>query len=282
MEKKIEKSTTSGVTVVMAFRNAERFIAESIESILNQSYQNFNLILIDDASTDNTKKIIQPYLSDTRIKSIFNASQKGKSANLNMGINLSKDEYIAILDGDDVAMPDRLQKQVDYLNKHPEIDAVGSFFLIVDEFGTTIDVRTKPTDPIFIRKSILFYNPIIQPSVMLRKSAVIDVGLYDASIVFAQDIDMWLRLVLSGHKITNIPEYLTKYRIHDQNTGRENRKVALYGLRLKLKNIRRFSLKLKLIEWIMIYGQFIIEYSCTKSQRMTIESLVKRILTGRK
>lgn len=272
----------SGVSVIMAFKNAERFIDESITSILHQTKQNFELILIDDASTDMTVKILEQYLGDNRIKIICNSSTKGKSANLNAGIVLASHEYIAILDGDDVAMPERLQKQVDFLDNHPDIAAVGSFVQIIDENGGVIDTRTKPTNPEDIRNKILFYNPLLQPSVMLRKSVLLTVGLYSEIYAFAQDIDMWFRIVFSGYKVSNVPEFLIKYRIHSQNTGRNNRKVAIDGFNLKRDNIRKFALRLNAVEWFMIYGQFIVEYVCSEPLRRVIESIAKRIIIGKK
>lgn len=269
------------VSVITAFKNAENYIEESVESILNQTLKNFELLLIDDGSTDGTSSKINKYLNDARVRYFRNEKSLGKPANLNLGITQSRSEFIAIFDGDDISSPDRLQKQLDLLKSNTDIAAVGSYIEIINEAGEIIDKRTKPTDPDYVRKTILFYNPLLQPSVMIRKSVIEEIGLYNESYTFAQDIDMWYRLIFSGYNVTNIPEFLLKYRIHSNNVGKNHKKVAKLGLKLKKENIKHFNIDLTINQMLMMYTQFFVEYFFTDRYRRLIESLFKKIIIGR-
>ncbi len=130
------------VSVIIAFRNGEKFLEEAVESILNQTLTDFELILIDDASIDNTDIIIGKYKYNSRVKYIKNSERKGKSYNLNYGISLSNSKYIAIMDGDDISNPARLAKQYAFLKDNADIAVVGCFFEIIDERGIVVDKRT--------------------------------------------------------------------------------------------------------------------------------------------
>lgn len=273
---------TPKVSVVMAFRNSEKFINLAIESILKQSLNNFELILIDDASTDKTKEMLDVYLSNSKVSYIRQEERKGKSYNLNLGIKIAKAELIAIMDGDDISENNRLKEQVKFLEEHSEIAVVGSFAKIINENGDIIDERTKLIDPDEIKKNILIYGPLIQPSVMFRKKIIQNLGGYRGVYIYGEDTELWYRIVYSGFKITNLPKYLLRYRYHGSNIVHDSKKIALYDLEIKKITIKNFKLKIGFKGYFFMYGQFLVEYFLSGRQRQFIEGTYKKMAYGRK
>jgi len=198
------------VSLVMAVRNGERFLRESIQSVLAQSFRGFELLIVDDASTDRTRAIIDSY-HDRRIRVITNETQRGLSASLNRGIGAARGRYIARLDADDVAEPERLAAQVELLEQRPEIALAGSWYTIVDEQGREIARRAVPCDHHEIRWMLGFCNAFAHSAVMIRKSALDEVGLYDESLTYAMDYDLWLRIA-ARMRVANLGRYLVRWR----------------------------------------------------------------------
>lgn len=216
------------VSVIMSVYNAEQWLKIAIDSIVNQTYTNWEFFIIDDASTDTTQKILTSY-TDNRIKVIFREKQKCPSINLNYAFKLSKGEFIARMDADDISMPDRFQTQVDYLLQHKDVAVVAGFIDLMNDAGDFTGVwkddRKASSWPKI--KSMLPWNCCLaHPSVMFR-AEVLKQYMYNEEQPHAEDWEMWLRLAADNRKIEKIPRVLLKYRVHDQSiTSTSNKKSA--------------------------------------------------------
>ncbi|MBM7409116.1 glycosyltransferase family 2 protein [Methanococcus maripaludis] len=249
----IENNPT--VSVIMPNYNNEKYLPEAIESILNQTYENFEFIIIDDCSTDNSWKIIQKYAEkDNRIKAFRNEKNLKIVKTRNKGFKLmsSNSKYIAIFDSDDISMPERLEKQVAFLEKNPDYGLVGSHTLIIDENSEIIGYRKYETDFKKIIKNMLKKNQFAQPSVMIRKSAIYNVGFYDDEFEVCEDYDLWFKFA-KNYKIINIDEFLLKYRISNtQSKSTKLKKTLIYTLKVQKKWL--FDKKFFNIFGLIYYG----------------------------
>jgi glycosyltransferase involved in cell wall biosynthesis len=206
------------ISVVMCVYNGEKYLREAVESILNQTFTDFEFIIIDDGSTDRTEEILDTY-TDTRIVRINNLKQSGIAISLNKGVKAARGEYIARMDADDISLPERFQKQVAYLAAHQEIGVLGSNIDIIDENGNKDPTYTwhigLPVDPEVIQWCLLFDNPIKHPTVIIRKSLLNDVGGYPEDVV-SQDYGLWMRIIKRS-KIAILNEVLFLFRWHNSN-----------------------------------------------------------------
>jgi len=203
------------VTVFTPNYNKSKFLQETIESVLRQTYENFEYIIIDDCSTDNSWDIINNYASkDERIKTFRNDKNMKIVKTRNEGFHLSssKAKYYAILDSDDVSTPNRIEEQVKFLEENPQYGLIGSNTIIIDEESKEIGYRKYASSDLEIRKVITRLNPIAQSSVLIRKKAIQEVGLYDEKWNVCQDYDYWLRIGINW-KLMNFEKPLIKYRL---------------------------------------------------------------------
>jgi glycosyltransferase involved in cell wall biosynthesis len=206
------------VSVVMPFFNAEQFLGEALESILAQTYPHWELLLIDDGSTDGSLALARSYAArhPKRVRCLQHSEgqNRGPSASRNLGIAHALGEYVALQDADDVSAPERLGKQVAFLDSHPEVALVGSWYTEIDSAGRPGHEIELPTDYIDIRWALLFYSPFLHSSVMFRRAVVRDqVGFYDETLVLSEDYDLWCRIA-SVLPMANLPEHLVRYRLH--------------------------------------------------------------------
>jgi glycosyltransferase involved in cell wall biosynthesis len=203
------------VSVLMSAYNAEAYVNTAIESILNQTFKDFEFIIINDGSTDRTKELLESHI-DRRISRI-NQSNTGLTKALNRGLSVARGEYIARIDADDIAKPERLEKQVAFLLENRETALVGSSCEGIDKHGTVIWTNSLPTTNAQIKWRLLFHNCIPHSTVMFRRDAILALGGYNESISYAQDYDLWLR-VAEKYRIANAQEPLTSYRIPMEGT----------------------------------------------------------------
>lgn len=230
------------VAVLMCAHNSELFIREAIESILNQTYPDFEFIIVENGSNDKTWEIINSY-KDQRIKA-FSTEIVQPSFNGNYGLLQTRAEFIARIDSDDIAKPERLERQVRYLEAHPEISVLGTAIEVFHNDGKS-KVITLPLTDSEIRRKLPFVFSIGHPAVMFRRSAIIHVGGY-ASGKCNLDFDLWLRLFRDENiKFANLSEPLLKYRIHpNQIKGARESYAASAGMLLRealfLKSPRLF------------------------------------------
>ncbi len=198
------------VTVLMSVFNGEDFLAEAIRSILNQTYRNFEFLIIDDGSTEPLDPILHRF-NDERII-VVHQDNMGLTRSLNKGLILARGEYIARMDADDVSLPIRLEAQVHELDADSRLDLVGCFFDIVDAEGLLIERKELITDPVYRLWRLQFHNNYGHGTVMLRRKSVLDAGLYDENLSCAQDYDLWSR-ISTKNNTEIVPEVLYLYRM---------------------------------------------------------------------
>lgn len=202
------------VSVLMPVYNAEKYLAAAIGSILTQTYANFELLICDDASEDGSLALARSF-DDDRITVLTNEKNTGNAATRNKLAEHAQGKYIAILDSDDTACPDRLEKQVAFLEKHPGTGLCGTWVNIITPDGTPRGRLKNLTRPKEIRVNLLFSVPFIQSSVMARTD-IMRANPYDPDFRQSQDYELWCRLA-DITPLVNIPEYLVSYRWHDTN-----------------------------------------------------------------
>lgn len=199
------------VSVLMTVYNGAPFLRDSIGSVLNQTFQDWELIAVDDGSTDASLAILTEY-SDPRIRVFPLPKNVGRTPALRLGFDNTWGEYIAVLDSDDISHPERLERQVKYLDQHPDVVLAGSWVEHIDEAGQKFARFSPPTDTHEIIDLLGYNNPIIHSSVMYRKEAAAAVGGYPSQFAYAQDYGLILGLAQKG-KIAIINEYLCKLRV---------------------------------------------------------------------
>ncbi|MBU3956767.1 glycosyltransferase [Patescibacteria group bacterium] len=207
------RNTNPLVSVIMPAYNAEKYISEAIKSILNQTFENFKLIIIDDCSTDKTWQIINKYRKiDKRVIAFRNNKNLKLSRTLNRGIRVAKGKYIARMDADDISFPDRLEKQVKFMEANPEVGVSGGTMVITDASGRVTGERSYHTTDEKIRKKIFRYSPFCHPAVIIRKAVLTDSGLYNHYYNPAEDYELYFRIGLQA-KFANLKDKLIKYRV---------------------------------------------------------------------
>ena len=198
------------LSVIMPVFNAERYLVDSISSILNQSFKDFEIILINDGSKDNSLNIIKKFKRlDKRIVLINNKSNRGLPKSINSGLRIAKGKYIARMDADDISMPDRFLIQFNYLEEHRDIFLIGSSAEVIDENNNHIGSLIKYDNYRKIYRKLLDSNPLIHPSIMFRNEKI----LYREKFKASEEYDFYLRLLSLGKHITNLPQKLIKYRV---------------------------------------------------------------------
>jgi len=201
----------------MPVYNGEKFVQDAIDSILGQTFSDFELIIINDGSSDASAELIASY-DDPRIVFINNHINTGLPRVRNQGLDVSRGQYIAWLDCDDISLPERLEKQVKLLDENPQVGVCGAWVKIVG--GESDFIMQYPADPQYIRSVMIFNNCLANSTVMMRAACTRELGLrFDLSHHLSQDYGLWVRIPALW-KITNLPEVLTLYRLHtDQVTA---------------------------------------------------------------
>ena len=211
------------VSVVMSAYNEEAYLSEAVESVLNQSFQDFELIIVDDGSDDNSAEILQRYAArDQRVKILKNDKNIGIAASLNRGLETAQATLVARMDADDICMPQRLERQLSFMEAHPDIDVLGSALML---HGTR-KIRRRPEAHDMIVAELLFNCSIFHPTVMLRTERAHGGGLFGNSVYdprqqHAEDYGLWVRLAIQGGaRFANLPNPLLVYRIHNGSITR--------------------------------------------------------------
>lgn len=271
------KTSKPLISVVMSVFNSESYVKEAIDSILNQTFGDFEFIILDDGSTDGSVDIIQKY-TDSRIHFIRNERNLGLRDSLNRGIRLAEGKYIARMDSDDIASAKRFEIQAGYMEQHPDVVMCGG------NINYLIDGKLKKNKEIFplsfqeIRIALIRYNCFFHPTVMLRTDFVREHELYYQR-TFADDYDLWIRMmnqaVLSGKLMINLPDIFLNYRIHSANFGKRKREIARevadiqkeYIESINLKQEEKYKLakgyagKFTKIEEIKEVGEILVKYA---------------------
>ena len=207
------------ISVIMPAHNSEAYIAEAVQSILEQTWQNFELIIINDGSTDYTLQVVESF-TDSRIRVISLAKNGGISAALNTGITQARGHYIARLDSDDISDKHRLQKQKYFLDQHPEVGVIGCYIKVFDHNSERI--HYYPLDSLILKKSLPYVSPFAHPAVMIRKSCL-PPQPYNSRFNLAEDLDLWFRLS-TDTEFATLPECLIRLRRHSSSSTQKNLK----------------------------------------------------------
>lgn len=226
------------VSVLMPVYNGEKYLKEAIESILNQTYTNFEFIIINDGSTDKSEEIILSY-TDTRINYISNSANIKLIKTLNVGLNAATGKYICRMDADDISLQNRIELQVDFMENHPKYVLAGTYVNTINELGQlqkTIEYYTQDED---LRFAMIHYCPFIHPSVILRSDILKKTNFhYLEDYIHAEDYHLWTILANEG-KVANIPLYLLNYRVHPEQISSVNEQFQL----LQMKRIQEAYLR---------------------------------------
>jgi len=201
------------ISVVMPVYNGEKYLREAIDSILTQTYTDFEFIILNDGSIDSTEEIILSY-DDSRIVYVKNEKNLQIVKTLNKGIDLAKGEYIARMDADDISLPERFEKQMEFMEKNPDIDVCGTWY---KTFGKNEYLHKLPVEHEQIKADLLFYCPLAHPTIMMKRS-IFDTYEYPDNFPKAEDYALWTKLV-EYYKFSNIPICLLHYRLHSDQTG---------------------------------------------------------------
>ena len=201
------------VSLLMCVYNGETHLREAVESILNQTFKDFELVIVDDGSTDSSWQILSEYSAkDSRIVLIQNEVNLGLEKSLNKGLAATKGEYFARQDADDVSLSNRLQLQVDFLDNHPEVGALGTAVELINEQGNTIGKNSLPTDHESLQSLLLFNNFMHHSTLMVRSSLMQKLGGYDETMRYVEDYDLWWRLSYLS-RLATLPNILLKRRV---------------------------------------------------------------------
>ena len=221
------------LAVILPAYNAENFITECLDSLLNQTFSDFCILAVNDASTDNTGNILEDYATkDTRLRVYHFSENQGEPAVMQFTMDILKEmdvEYVARMDADDICVPHRFEKQVQYLDEHPEIDILGSNALLFNDGQT--DKTTKVSTLPLLDKDIkahfsLARDNIINPSSMWRHSSIKALGINYAQTATAPDFHMWVQCALHQKKFANLPEPLLLYRLHPGQESKKQEKIS--------------------------------------------------------
>ncbi len=198
------------VSVIMPTYNVEKYVEEAVNSILNQTFPDFEFIIVDDGSTDRSTEILRSY-TDSRIQLLFNKKNEGNYPARNRGCRLAKGKYIAVMDADDIALPERLEKQVEFMEQNTDVLACGTAYRLMDRNRVIVE----PTEWDDIRYILMKTFCMLHPTLLIRKSIMKQVGYYKTESRYAEDYNLVLRLARNG-KIANITDILVNRRLHDE------------------------------------------------------------------
>lgn len=239
------------VSIIMGAYNCEKTLSECIDSIIEQTYDNWELVVCNDCSTDGTERILEKYqLVDKRIIVLKNDKNLRLAASLNKCLENAKGKYVARMDADDISMPERLEKQVLFLEKNQDIDLVGTNMKVFDDEGERgIRISTEyPTKEILIKRS-----PFAHPTIMMKKEVYVFLGGYTVSeeTMRAEDLDLWFRFFENGFKGYNLQEALYSYRESMQDFSKRTLKAAIMTSKVYWKGYKRIGVPLIKRIWVI-------------------------------
>jgi glycosyltransferase involved in cell wall biosynthesis len=240
------------VSVVMPVRNAARYLPAALVSILDQTLADWELVAVDDGSTDATPDILAGW-GDPRLRVARNQTSLGVAGALNVGLGLAQGEYVARQDGDDLSRPERLAKQAAYLDAHPEAGLVAGLAHWIDQEGRSLGRRQEPQSPTLLAWRLLMVNPVSHGTVMFRRALVQDLGGYDPAFEGAEDYELWSRLARRAG-LAQLPEELVDYRVYeDSYSNQKYRRHQDLGDLVRQRKLSLFlgrEIPLALARWV--------------------------------
>ena len=208
------------ISVLMSVYNGEKYLSEAIESILHQTFADFEFIIIDDASTDRSLGIIQTYAAiDNRIIMVVNKDNLGLTRSLNKGLHLARGEYIARMDADDISFPERFEKQLAYLCKNQDVWVLGGQIQRINASGEPITPSWVYKQKHYLWTALIKIPGIAHPTAMMRKDKIMAIGGYPEEFKYSQDQALWSKLFDYGFPIRTIPDIVLKYRTYAENVS---------------------------------------------------------------
>jgi glycosyltransferase involved in cell wall biosynthesis len=212
---------TPAISVLMPVYNAERYLIQAVDSILNQTFTDFEFLIIDDGSTDGSRVILERYAAaDPRIR-LVSRPNTGYAVALNEMIGMARGEFLARMDSDDVARPDRFEHQAAFLKSHPEVVCVGGWIQLIDAAGRRLTRQQTPTDNESLQNLALQGGmPMGHPTLMYRRQAVEAIGRYRTDFMPAEDVDLILRIGEQG-QLAALPRVVLDYRLHSQSVSEQ-------------------------------------------------------------
>lgn len=199
------------VTVLMPVYNGGAFLRPTMETILGQTYRDFEFLIINDCSTDDSLETIRSF-ADPRIRVHTNPVNMGQTKSLNVGLRLARGKYVVVNDADDYSLPKRIETQLDFITKNPEYPVVGTSCYIMDREGKILRTFLRPTDPREIQMQFLSDTPMTHGSVIMQKDAILAMGGYNEEFRIIQDYELWSSLMRKGARVMNIPDILVVIR----------------------------------------------------------------------
>jgi glycosyltransferase involved in cell wall biosynthesis len=272
------------ISVVMPVHNAGLYLRESIESILNQTYKNIEIIIVDDGSTDDSWKIIRSYKKQypTIVRAIRNIKALGKSGDpaTNMAIMIAKGKYIAKMDGDDIAHHRRLEKQLNFLEKNPEIFMVGTQATVIDKEGKILGTKNTPLTHEEIYENFFLYSYVIHPTIMFR-NANKGKKFYDIKYPCFNEYYTFFRLMTEGKRFANLPESLIYYRVHGKNDTLTHTKKKYLSATLPIRRdfIIKFGYSPTFKQFTIAALQTIFVYFVPEKLILTLYLLARSVIT---
>lgn len=231
------------LTVIMATYNADKFLDEAMQSLSSQTYKNFIVKIIDDNSNDTTVSILEEWIKkDSRFELVkINKQNLGLTRNLNSLIKLCDTEYVARMDADDVCLPERFKKQIQFLEQNEDTFAVGTWAFNINEDGALIQKRYVPTDNNSIIAMIGKASPIIHPTVMMRTLKLKQLNGYNENYRVAQDYNLWFRCLANNYKLANLPEILLYYRVINGHVTKRKMKHRLVDASIRWDGTKQLN-----------------------------------------
>jgi glycosyltransferase involved in cell wall biosynthesis len=245
------------VSVIMPIYNGSKYMAEAIDSILNQTYKKFELIIVNDNSSDSTFEILKSYKKRfPKIKIINLTSKHGPYKAINLALKSAKGDFIAPMDCDDISHPQRLEKEVDFLLRNKNVIVVGTHARIINSQGNVVGKKTFATEDKKIRRQFFEWHPFVHPSTMIRRSLLPDRNnLYYPKFGINSDYYTFFKLFEYG-KLANIGEFLFNYRIHFDNNSLKNPKEKFFNsVKIRLYAVAKLGYKPNLFSLIKLFAQ---------------------------
>lgn len=270
----MEKKPT--ITVLLSVYNAENYVGIAIESILKQSFTDFELIAVDDCSTDKSWDIVQQYMKlDSRVIAKRNEVNLGGCKTLNVGLKLAKGKYIARLDNDDWSYPNRLEKQFDFLEAHPDVGIVGGVMEIMNQHGEVTGKRKYNISDQEIRNKIFRYSPFSHPLVMIRKSILDKVGSYDPTYAPADDYELYFRIG-NESQFANLPDVIMRYRVIPSSiTFMQTKKMELATINVRNQYSKNPNYNFTLVDKIYNAFQYLSVYIVPSRLKIYLFNLLR-------
>lgn len=209
-------NNTPEISLIMSVYNGEDYLEEAVESVLNQSFKDFELIIINDCSTDSTAEILSRYqLQDSRVKVHTNEVNLRLPSSLNKALSLAKGKYIARMDADDICLPQRLEKQYEFMEKNQDIALSSCRFMTLKNGVISSGGCGGKNDAESIKALLLVTNPILHPGIIAKAEVIKKLG-YNKNFTCTEDMELWTRFIIEGYKVEILSEYLMMYRLHDK------------------------------------------------------------------